>query len=58
MDSFFFNFSIVLLMLFLFSLAVICLLLARNERLKEEIEDQKVKNYRLTVKLNRSRVRR
>ena len=58
MDSFFFNFSIVLLMLFLFSLAVICLLLARNERLKEEIEDQKIKNYRLTVKLNRSRIRR
>lgn len=58
MDSFFFNFSIVLLMLFLFSLAIICLLLARNERLKEEIEDQKVKNYRLTVKLNRSRIRR
>lgn len=58
MDSFFFNFSIVLLMLFLFSLAIICLLLTRNERLKEEIEDQKVKNYRLTVKLNRSRIRR
>lgn len=58
MDSFFFIFSIVLLMLFLFSLAIICLLLARNERLKEEIEDQKVKNYRLTVKLNRSRIRR
>lgn len=58
MDSFFFNSSIVLLMAFLFSLAIICLLLARNERLKEEIEDQKVKNYRLTVKLNRSRIRR
>ena len=58
MDFFFFNFSIVLLMAFLFSLAIICLLLARNERLKEEIEDQKVKNYRLTVKLNRSRIRR
>ena len=58
MDSFFFNSSIVLLMAFLFSLAIICLLLARNERLKEEIEDQKIKNYRLTVKLNRSRIRR
>lgn len=58
MDSFFFNFSIVLLMAFLFSLAIICLLLARNERLKEEIEDQKIKNYRLTVKLNRSCIRR
>lgn len=58
MDSFFFNSSIVLLMAFLFSLAIICLLLARNERLKEEIEDQKVKNYRLTVKLNRSCIRR
>lgn len=58
MDSFFFNSSIVLLMAFLFSLAIICLLLERNERLKEEIEDQKIKNYRLTVKLNRSRIRR
>ena len=47
MDSFFFNFSIVLLMLFLFSLAIICLLLARNERLKEEIEDQKSKTIDL-----------